>query len=217
MTDRNTIVFTLAVECSRNPTAARDETDPAKLYINSSVYSGHLAYQHHGRQYRLFNLPIPPPATADENPIVDPDHEMKGESWSEPPKVSVDDVLLVKMRPGQQLNMLLYAVKGVGKDHAKFSPVGECSLFQSISCSRGNLTDAHICLDAGSHGILPPLAAYRHSFPHPSRTCGQIPSLFPSWCRRPRVRRRDGRTDQGRRQEPSIGYGQSGGVEVPRV
>ena len=53
---------------------------------------------------------------------------MKGESWSEPPKVSVDDVLLVKMRPGQQLNMLLYAVKGVGKDHAKFSPVGECCL-----------------------------------------------------------------------------------------
>ncbi|KAG7558306.1 hypothetical protein FFLO_02776 [Filobasidium floriforme] len=127
VTDRNTIVFTLAVECSRNPTAARDETDPAKLYINSSVYSGHLAYQHHGRQYRLFNLPIPPPATADENPIVDPDHEMKGDSWSEPPKVSVDDVLLVKMRPGQQLNMLLYAVKGVGKDHAKFSPVATAS------------------------------------------------------------------------------------------
>lgn len=120
VTDKNTIVFTLAVECSRNPTAARDETDPAKLYINSSVYSGHLAYQHHGRQYRHFNLPLPEDKMDDE-------HEMKGEEWDEPPKPSVEDILLVKMRPGQQLNMLLYAVKGVGKDHAKFSPVGEFS------------------------------------------------------------------------------------------
>jgi DNA-directed RNA polymerase I and III subunit RPAC1 len=29
------------------------------------------------------------------------------------------------MRPGQQLNLLLYCVKGIGKTHAKWSPVGK--------------------------------------------------------------------------------------------
>lgn len=33
------------------------------------------------------------------------------------------DVLITKLRPGQTIQMELHAVKGVGKDHAKFSPV----------------------------------------------------------------------------------------------
>jgi DNA-directed RNA polymerase I and III subunit RPAC1 len=111
-------VFSLAVECTRNPNAARDETDPSKLYINSSVYSGHVLFQHHGKQYKHFNLPVP-------KGEVDPEHEMVGDAWYDEPQVTQKDILLVKMRPGQQLNMLLYAVKGVGRDHAKFSPVGK--------------------------------------------------------------------------------------------
>ena len=34
-----------------------------------------------------------------------------------------DDILLAKLRPGHELDIKLYAVKGVGRDHAKFSPV----------------------------------------------------------------------------------------------
>jgi DNA-directed RNA polymerase I and III subunit RPAC1 len=34
------------------------------------------------------------------------------------------DIVLAKMRPGQEIDMECHAVKGVGKDHAKFSPVG---------------------------------------------------------------------------------------------
>lgn len=35
-----------------------------------------------------------------------------------------EDILLNKMRPGHELDLKLLAVKGIGKDHAKFSPVG---------------------------------------------------------------------------------------------
>lgn len=35
-----------------------------------------------------------------------------------------NDILLCKMRPGHEVNLKLFAVKGIGKDHAKFSPVG---------------------------------------------------------------------------------------------
>lgn len=28
------------------------------------------------------------------------------------------------MRPGQEIHAFMHAVKGIGKDHAKFSPVG---------------------------------------------------------------------------------------------
>jgi len=34
-----------------------------------------------------------------------------------------DDILINKMRPGHEMEMKMFAVKGVGRDHAKFSPV----------------------------------------------------------------------------------------------
>ena len=33
--------------------------------------------------------------------------------------------MLAKLRPGQEIDMELHAVKNVGKEHAKWSPVGE--------------------------------------------------------------------------------------------
>lgn len=42
------------------------------------------------------------------------------------------DILIAKMRPGHEIDCKLFAVKGVGKDHAKFSPVGK---FESIIIS----------------------------------------------------------------------------------
>ncbi|KAL9705584.1 hypothetical protein quinque_009102 [Culex quinquefasciatus] len=38
-----------------------------------------------------------------------------------------DDILISRMRPGHEFDIKLFAVKGVGKDHAKFSPVATAS------------------------------------------------------------------------------------------
>ena len=97
-TDRNTLVFQLEVTCERNKSAPKDTTDPAKLYKNHEVLSSHLKWVPQGEQEMVFA----------ENP----------------PAPTNPNIVLVKLRPGQGVEMELHAVKGVGKDHAKFSPVG---------------------------------------------------------------------------------------------
>ncbi|KEF60033.1 DNA-directed RNA polymerase I and III subunit RPAC1 [Exophiala aquamarina CBS 119918] len=96
-TDYNTVVLHLKVKCERNPDADKNATDPEEKYINSSVYSRHIQWQPTGLQEEYFK----------EGPIepVSP------------------DVLIVKMRPGQELDMIMHAHLGIGSDHAKFSPV----------------------------------------------------------------------------------------------
>ena len=96
-TDYNTIILTLKVKCTENPAAAPGEEDLSKAYINSMVYSSHLTWTPLGRQSDMFaDDPIRP---------VSP------------------DILIAKLRPDQELEMTMHANLGVGKDHAKFSPV----------------------------------------------------------------------------------------------
>ncbi|XP_052469806.1 DNA-directed RNA polymerases I and III subunit RPAC1-like [Carassius gibelio] len=37
------------------------------------------------------------------------------------------DILLAQLRPGQELDIVMHCIKGIGKDHAKFSPVATAS------------------------------------------------------------------------------------------
>ncbi|KAK0539780.1 DNA-directed RNA polymerase core subunit rpc40 [Tilletia horrida] len=95
--DTNTVVFYLESECTRNPAAKKGETDPDKLYIGSNVTSGQLQWSPRGGQEEDF-------AGYTLGPVQ-------------------PDILLAKLRPGQTLNLELHCEKGIGKDHAKFSPV----------------------------------------------------------------------------------------------
>ncbi len=101
-TDRNTIVFKLKVDCTRNLLAPRDSTNPAVLYHHSEILAGDLLWDPQGEQAEIFA--------------------------KQPPAPTIPETVLVKMRPGQGVEMEMHAVKGLGKDHAKFSPVGTFAL-----------------------------------------------------------------------------------------
>ena len=45
-----------------------------------------------------------------------------------------NDILIAKLRPGQEIDAILHCVKGIGQDHAKFSPVGECVSMYMCLC-----------------------------------------------------------------------------------
>lgn len=93
---RNTVVFSLNVKCERNPSAPKGSNDPEELYLNSNVYARDLKFEPRGSQLEYMN-----PA----------------------PTVAAPDILLAKLRPGQEISMYCWAVLGIGSEHAKWSPV----------------------------------------------------------------------------------------------
>ena len=100
--DYNTISLSLRVECTRNNNASKGETDPRKLYHNAHVYAKDIQFKPFGRQSNYFN----------------------GEDVIAPTN---PDILIAKLRPGQCIDVDMHAIKGVGSDHAKFSPVATAS------------------------------------------------------------------------------------------
>lgn len=100
--DNNTICFELKVECTRNESAAKGETDPLKAYHNAHVYAHQLEFKPQGRQVEYFS---------GENAI----------------RCANPDTLITKLRPGQCIDLELQAIKGLGSDHAKFAPAAPAS------------------------------------------------------------------------------------------
>ncbi|OQR73479.1 hypothetical protein BIW11_09702 [Tropilaelaps mercedesae] len=97
----NTVIFELNVRCTKNLNATLDATEPKDLYINSSVYSGQMKWRPLEGQQALFA--------------------------KNPPRPVHDDILIAKLRPGQEIVMTIECLKGIGKTHAKFSPVATAS------------------------------------------------------------------------------------------
>lgn len=132
--DYNSIMLNLKVECTRNENAAKGEVDPTKLYHNAHVYAHQIEFVPYGAQKEIF---------AGENAIV-PVHP---------------NILIAKLRPGQVIDVEMQAIKGIGSDHAKFSPVATASyrLLPTITITKPILgKDAHKfarCFPRGVIGI----------------------------------------------------------------
>lgn len=94
--DQNTLVFVLEVQCSHNKNADKNATTAKEKYINSNVYSKQLEWVPQGTQEEWLDGSIGPV------------HEK---------------ILIAKLRPGQKIHTQLHLRKGVGREHAKFSPV----------------------------------------------------------------------------------------------
>lgn len=93
----NTLVFTLHVKCTRKPGVADTASDDDK-YSNHKVLASDMKWVAQGEQAE--NLGV-------VGPVGD-----------------CADILLAKLRPGQEIELEMFCQKGVGKDHAKWSPVG---------------------------------------------------------------------------------------------
>nr|ACO14217.1 DNA-directed RNA polymerases I and III subunit RPAC1 [Esox lucius] len=100
-TEIDTIQLQLKIKCTRNHQATKDSADPQELYLNHMVYSKDMTWVPIGNQADV---------VADAN--IGPVH---------------GDILLAKLRPGQELDIVMHCVKGIGQDHAKFSPVATAS------------------------------------------------------------------------------------------
>ena len=71
-----------------------------------------------------------------------------------------NDILIAKLRPGQEIDALLHCVKGIGQDHAKFSPVGKslvyvCVRVRVCACVRMCVcVCVHVCVHACVHACV---------------------------------------------------------------
>jgi DNA-directed RNA polymerase I and III subunit RPAC1 len=100
--DYNTVSLKLQVECTKNKDAKPGEKDPTELYHHAHVYAKDIVFEPQGEQTKYFT----------------------GENAIRPTN---PDILIAKLRPGQLLDMEMHMHKGIGSDHAKFSPVATAS------------------------------------------------------------------------------------------
>ncbi|TVY71238.1 DNA-directed RNA polymerases I and III subunit RPAC1 [Lachnellula suecica] len=130
--DYNTIILSLKIECTRNKEAEKGESDPLKAYHNAHVYAKDIQFKPFGRQEQYFS----------------------GDDAIRPTN---PDILIAKLRPGQCIDIDMHAFKGVGSDHAKFSPVATASyrLLPTITITKPILgKDAEKFQRCFPHGVI---------------------------------------------------------------
>ncbi|XP_011498616.1 PREDICTED: DNA-directed RNA polymerases I and III subunit RPAC1 [Ceratosolen solmsi marchali] len=99
VSDQDTLRYEIKAVCKWNSQAPKDSRRPDDIYTGNNVYSRDIKWVPIGKQSELYP---------------------QGEKQF---SMIADDILICKMRPNQEIHAFMHAVKGIGKDHAKFSPV----------------------------------------------------------------------------------------------
>ena len=98
--DKNSMKFNMNIKCY---------TDKNGQILNESIYSKDLIFEPQGEQQKKYYN-------------------------SETKKYSIglvhDDILLNKLAPGMEIDLVCYCVKGIGRTHAKWSPV--CTAYYKL-------------------------------------------------------------------------------------
>lgn len=105
--DHNTVQLSLCIKSEwrdgARDAAKKGESDPELLFTNTAVYARDIEFHPVGQQTTLFSPAAG--AVVPTNP----------------------DILIAKLRPGNELDITVHAQMGLGRDHAKFSPVATAS------------------------------------------------------------------------------------------
>jgi len=109
-TARTTLEFELKVKCRRNPDAPEGSENPDDLYLDHKVFTKHIKWLKREGQIQMLSR--------------------DGRETTPNPGPVEDDILISKMRPGHEMDIKMFAIKGTGRDHAKFSPV--CTAFYRL-------------------------------------------------------------------------------------
>mmetsp|Transcript_29810 Transcript_29810/g.45701 ORF Transcript_29810/g.45701 Transcript_29810/m.45701 type:complete len:396 (-) Transcript_29810:41-1228(-) len=132
-TDRNTVVFRLAVNCSKRDAEATNTGAEAAMsdqqavedaILNNPELSEAAAEAAASKVKEAIETPMRPYTkhvySRDLEWVPQGDQETRFPDGIKPIH---GDILLAKLRPGQSIELEAHARRGVGKDHAKFSPV----------------------------------------------------------------------------------------------
>ena len=106
-TEKDTLEFDLKIKCkllSKDKNKNVQGVDPDEIYENHRVLTSSFKWIPKGNQKANFKA-------IDVGPVE-------------------DDILVAKMRPGHEMDIKMFAVKGIGRDHSKFSPV--CTAFYRL-------------------------------------------------------------------------------------
>ena len=129
-TDRNTIVFKLAVACSRSE-APKNKHGDSEVDVDDSVLgnaeldeAAKMAAAAHRKAIHTPNRPYTKHVYSGDMEWIPQGDQASYFSNIRPVH---EDILIAKLRPGQAIELEAHVRKSDGKDHAKYSPVATAS------------------------------------------------------------------------------------------
>jgi DNA-directed RNA polymerases I and III subunit RPAC1 len=130
-TDRNTVVFQMKVSCGRAPAkSGRNASDDTPMDADFGVFDNpdlDRAALAAARKEAIETPGRPYTKHVYSSDLIWMPQGDQAERFPDGIKPIHDKILLAKLRPGQEIELEAHGRVGIGRDHAKFSPVATAS------------------------------------------------------------------------------------------